>query len=116
MIPIKRVIKAFSKALEDYKSIDLEIDYWFLPDQYCCGLCNYLKLNGYYKIIKIFSPGSGYYKNYINPGKYYLFDPPNVIYYCGDKKWQKGITDRIKFLKREIPYLRGLLKKGYTHI
>lgn len=114
MIPIKEVIKAFEKALKDYKSVDLGGSYFDIEFKFKHGLCNYLTENGKQKLKAIFCPILGHYKNYLIHT--YLFNTPFYIYHFANKEWQKGITDRIEFLEREIPYLKGLMKKGYTHI
>ncbi len=117
---IKYAIEIFEKLLKHYEKIDLERPalLYLISMNVQYGLCHCAVLQFGADICCLFSPG-GHYKNFVREDGF-LFKTPIMVARYGSglfsKEGKSTILKRIEFLKTEIPYLRNLLKKGYTEI
>lgn len=103
---IKTLLKAFEDLLPIYEKAykaKLMSFYKFSGSELDLGICH--AADSILKI-PIYEEINTHYRHYIDEDKR-LFNYP---------KTNKDLKPRIDFLKQEIPYLKGLIKKGYTHI
>lgn len=103
---IKKLLKVFKELLPIYEKAyksPLMSEGDFDNKALSRGICHAsFEILGVY----IYETIRTHYENYINREEL-LFPYP---------KTNKDLKPRIDFLKQEIPYLKGLIKKGYTHI
>ena len=98
---IKTLIKLFKSLLPIYQNAyNNNYDWEKLYDLYLsngiCGAAYNINNENIYDIIAYHYSSNGY-----------LFPLPNT---------GKDLITRINFMKKEIPYLENLIKKGYTHL